>query len=504
MSRRGLPHFWVLYILVGLTGLGTFVFWTWCRYQDVITPMMPARSEELWQRHKERCVDSVSPLTTPSAPSSSSKPEDHKRTVSLTLFIHGTVGSSLNILNPFSCLHDGIMDNDFSARFVRKYRNHPLMSYDQIIGPEGFVLLDLSDHDPLSAATYLIPAYDEITVLLGGSSDERYYATFGWSGLLSQRARQVCGFQLYEELVGFRDWVKKTYGADLLIDINAHSHGGNVALWLDEAERVHKKGLQIRNLVMFGSPMQVETAHCITSPIFKNVFLIYSRGDGIQCRDYFSTVERKSHSCMGDIIDLPLMKKGCPELRRQDIQIFVEQDRRRISHVNMWFLGRSCPPHNEFGLLPLMVITPHIVAALTDREQPPCVHCQIQLQATADAVWLNLADCDTARYHMTRQQRQKFGTIFGPAKRSFHRAEREIRRVLKTYSDAAQKDWRPFDTSTHILFNHRTWRMLQDIRHGSLRIDDETMGDAPSGPDLVGSNLVGTEEPTVQGVKNNL
>jgi alpha-beta hydrolase superfamily lysophospholipase len=80
-----------------------------------------------------------------------------------------------------------------------------------------------------------------------------HFYTFGWNGKLDQRKREDAAFKLYDQLIAeIKQLKQKIKPAKLVIEILAHSHGGNVALNLAKAEGTHKKRLAIDRLMLFG------------------------------------------------------------------------------------------------------------------------------------------------------------------------------------------------------------------------------------------------------------
>lgn len=382
-------------------------------------------------------------------------------TSGLTVFIHGTVGSSFGIFNIFQYWRGEIEDDAFSVRFLRGYRNRPEMGYDQVLAEEGFLPIDMDSKAIFSAASYIIPAYDQIQKLFVKDVAFEEYATFGWSGLLSQKARREAGLELYEELVAYRDSAIKKYGKAPIIRIIAHSHGGNVALWLAECEKKLGKNLSIDLLFMYGTPMQSETAECITSPIFKKIFLGYSRGDSVQRRDIFSTFAHRSFMQMSDVTDISSWVKINPGFVRADLGFIIQGDDQRVTHTNMWLAGRSVPIFSFMEPLPLFVLTPQIVAVLDQamKKDCGCTHYKVHLNAGHRCCWSMAVSC-------TEHQKSRRKGIH---KRRFERfgescicrdCDKQVYDLLVNWSKKMMQDWRPFDPSRDVLFNRKNWQIL--------------------------------------------
>jgi hypothetical protein len=280
------------------------------------------------------------------------------KVIHVTVFIHGTVGVSLSLLKP---------------EFISAFRNHPLLEQDQILGREGLYEFDRTSADPKHASAHIIPVYDAVYGLVKNnrfaneSSSEAVvkavdredaYLVFGWSGLLSQEARKKAGFDLYDELCACRDKIKLEHGVEPVFTIIGHSHGGNVPLWLAAAEQEKGCKLTIALLYMLGTPIQVETAPFIVSKMFKAVVLGYSHGDGIQGNDRFSTEIHKSYKRMAHLIDLDTFVAENPGYVRCDMRYVVNRESKRVTHFNMWLMGRSKKLADCVDPLPLAIFVP--------------------------------------------------------------------------------------------------------------------------------------------------
>lgn len=393
--------------------------------------------------------------------------EVSKPTVGITVFVHGTVGSSLNIFNFRKCLSDTAKDDTFCVRLIKKYRNHPAMQFDQIMGAEGYNLFESTTCIPYQASCYLIPVYDEIARIFEAACSVEQYVVFGWSGLLSQRARRQAGYQLYNALVEHRDTLRKTYGVEPVIRIVSHSHGGNVALWLAQAEQDLKKGLAIDMLFMYGSPMQVETSSCITSPIFKKIFLGYSYGDFVQRFDTVSTSKRESFMRMADVVNLNDFIAKNPSLVRCDLCFVVNGKEKQVCHTNMWLCGRDVPIFDFMDPLPLMVLTPQIVSAISS--ECCCTDFRVHICADKGRCWVCLAECLA---ECTSCKKKRAANRGKKPKKQYplegekvllerHVGDEEVYRTLATWGRRMNDEWRSFDTSRDVLFNYKNAQAMK-------------------------------------------
>lgn len=394
-------------------------------------------------------------------------------TIGITVFIHGTVGSTLNILNPSVCLNDSICDKEtFVRRFLRSYRNNEAMEADQVFGREGlheFVVSSVPKpvcaDGCMKASDYIIPAYHEIAQAVGVTKTHNRYFVYGWTGLLSQRARKETAEDLYLALIGLKNRLVAEYeqkgAAKPLVKITlvTHSHGGNVGKLLAAAEKKYQKDLLIDWLVMYGTPMQKETAAYIASPVFKNIVLFHSKGDSIQTRDYFSTTAHSSYARMSDVFDTDSLVMRHGNMRRHDVQLLVNNNETKVTHTNMWMLGRSysiCRPYMKD--LPMMVLTPLFIAAL-ERSSRTCTHYKFNYAMDAESCWLGTISCvkDTNK-PVRRNQKIKVC-----AEKICRIAERPIHDIITRWDDQIHDYLKQAGEFRHVVFNKKNWRIIKDI-----------------------------------------
>lgn len=114
-------------------------------------------------------------------------------------------------------------------------------------------------------------------------SYEHFYI-FGWPGTLSFEARAEQAHVLYTELCKLHETYIAQYGVRPYIRIISHSHGGNVALnmaYIPDKD----PHIVVNELVLLACPVQDYTKTCITDPMFKHIYAIYSHLDIIQIAD---------------------------------------------------------------------------------------------------------------------------------------------------------------------------------------------------------------------------
>lgn len=392
-------------------------------------------------------------------------PTQKAPTLHVTIFIHGTVGSTLNIFNPWSLATEEYDPKSFSVRTIKNYRNQPIMQYDQILGKEGFyefsthhynlpnaaMAIEYSQHmEPWHASTLLIPAYhalDKYSRTI--QSDIHKTVIFGWSGLLHASARKGAGYMLYQELCDYIEKLKQQYGVMPKVTIVTHSHGGNVSLWLDAAEKEFKRGLVIDCLCMYGTPMHQEMKDAIESSLFKTMILFHSHGDSIQLRDYFSTKTRKSYQKMSDIADCKKTMEQFPGCKRYDVCCAINGNYKHITHMNMWFVGRSTAVLDCMDPMPLVVLTPLFLPLFEDQEIPLL-----------------------SEIHVVCNHRNGFSfQIYDVKKKEIvvepYKNDRNILATLSEWSNKMKQEWQlPDDTWRHPIFNKKNYKALKNMFWG--------------------------------------
>ena len=112
--------------------------------------------------------------------------------------------------------------------------------------------------------------------------DTHHTYLFGWSGKLRSIEREKAALALYTALKSLQSEYENMYKVCPPIMMITHSHGGNVALNL---ATIPENNITIDNLVLLACPVQKETAHLITSPLFTRVYSLHSHRDAVQVLD---------------------------------------------------------------------------------------------------------------------------------------------------------------------------------------------------------------------------
>lgn len=281
----------------------------------------------------------------------------------ITIFVHGTIFNypSYKILK--KTLNDKNKSKGFLDRYVNKLRYSGIYKC-QPINEHGLIPINFGSKDKKTKISKLLSRIYKQNYL--NQKDKKnlnlHFYTFGWDGKLSSKKRKEAGFKFYEELTKEIEKLKTEKNlSNIEIDILAHSHGGNVALYLPEAEKELKKNLKIKNLILFGTPVQTETKDYVKSDLFKNVYNIYSRGDSIQVLDFVSTKSAHSKRRFADSENL--------------VQLEIMVDSYQPLHNELWLMGKKSNLiyRKKFPLypFPLMVLCPIITKFIKKNIENP-------------------------------------------------------------------------------------------------------------------------------------
>ncbi len=248
----------------------------------------------------------------------------HEDATWLTVFVHGNYGSFLTTLSFNKVLDDKCIQTNYHKvqQWLRNNKNKTFFR-NSFLPCCGLHLIDMekkNNNPQLTALSYaLVKSYHDVFSMINPQqSGNTFYYTFGWNGLLSQKARMRDGLAFYQAL-SHEIAEHKKQGRRPKVRIICHSHGGNVALNLASvyailnnehfqqsatqkticmvAQEISQNktlssldaNLCIDELILLATPIQEETEELTTSKLFKKVFSVYSRNDIIQVADFIST-----------------------------------------------------------------------------------------------------------------------------------------------------------------------------------------------------------------------
>lgn len=274
------------------------------------------------------------------------------------VFVHGTYGSFFSLLSYPFVKKDNLKGTTYVA-VQRLMRETQLVRYRRFSSSAGLSEVSpgtqLPENEP---ARYVVGTFAAIQRQVSpNDKDSHRYFMFGWSGLLSQQERRREAIRLYTELVALVDRIRAD-GCEPVLNLYGHSHGANVILNLGLVDRCSfdidathsvdldaKKNMQkllaggavsdlaylldkdafekakkwyirppirlknIKRIVLFGVPVQEETAPLVLSSLFENVLHIYSDNDGVAAADGISSKHKSTNN-----LDLALVA-GHPSIK---------------------------------------------------------------------------------------------------------------------------------------------------------------------------------------------
>lgn len=289
----------------------------------------------------------------------------------ITVFTHGGGAHPmyLNLSDVFKVIHDRVERSVYTMTSLL-LREDPY--FYQVQPQQGFGFKKAFNNDvkfdPHNGAHLFSLMYDTINKKVKLQPTEFY--SFGWSGLLSIRARRIAAGKLYHELETLTEQIRKE-GDTPHIRIIAYSHGGNTALHLVEEFRARgrQRSFVIDELILVATPVQSNTLHYVSSPLFKKVFLFYSLGDNIQSSDFLSS---PTHSFAHHAFTQTSEVKVPPHVTQIQIRIFRKQitviqkdgtkriirrhDMIHPNHTEMFFFGWTPEWYRKhFPIKPLSV-----------------------------------------------------------------------------------------------------------------------------------------------------
>ncbi len=233
------------------------------------------------------------------ASATSSQPKVAKSSFSLppadiwiNVFVHGimSIRPHLNMSNFVRFTTDDI-ENTVYSKSVRILREDSFFYKNQAM--QGFGLKKVNFDGPKvgNPSRAMATVFDAMWLHSQPYSyGNNYYYTYGWSGLLSPKARYRDAQDFYLSLQKEVKRIEKTHNQTPKIRILGYSHGGNVVLNLAEVRKklLPEKPILISEFYMFGVPIQHDTDYFINDKTFDGVYHFYSTGDRIQKLDFFS------------------------------------------------------------------------------------------------------------------------------------------------------------------------------------------------------------------------
>lgn len=294
-----------------------------------------------------------------------------EQVINVHIFVHGTRCSFLSLVSAVPLVKRALQDYHLYSKVVITSCDDDRFQDTQVMLDKGMLeiprgMIDRCRNSRLDsnlsrkAAIQIINGYDYLNA--DKENIHRYY-TYGWDGMLSDNYRKNDSLDMYKAIITLRDKLAKEYpNKKIVITMDGHSHGGNLIFYLAFHENKLKKDLVIDRVILYGTPIQPETAAYCLHPMFKKIINIYSEGDHIQVADKFSTASHTSDRRLGDFIDItnrPII----------DVCVSAEEDRKAFSHASFFFIDMydngigKARRHvfNELRYLPLVTLAPLFV-----------------------------------------------------------------------------------------------------------------------------------------------
>lgn len=286
-----------------------------------------------------------------------------EKQVTMVVFVHGTVIPYFSFKTFFAWLkHSELSYMDQLKRYgIYKYQPVDFPGLHNINIDEEIDKDDIKFYGWKTAKVY-----KKLHDIVNPKSEEvlKFY-TYNWSGDLSKTERKKAAKELYRSLVSEKDKLIKI-GNTVSIYILGHSHAMNVILNLADINNdKNAEELSIDKVVFFGGPVQTETERFVNSPIFKNIYHMWSDNDMVQRIDLVSTKDFFSRRLFG------ISEKNTITLPKTLKQIKVEVGEYNPRHYELWLWGskgspdimyRKCLPIHP---LPVSVFTP-VIMSLAD------------------------------------------------------------------------------------------------------------------------------------------
>lgn len=297
----------------------------------------------------------------------------------VTVFIHGSFSlrPHLNLKNIIKMLYDSIEESVY-YRSTEINRRDPFFYKNQAMAGLGLNKIDIKNPHNSAAAPILAASFEEISLQAGNPPSDQYY-TFGWSGLVSNKLRYLESAFLHQDLDKLIKKLK-IEGFEPKIRLIGYSHGGNLALQLGALHTTLPKKNQfiVDELIIIGTPIQVETDYLINSPIFKKVYNFYSRADNVQTLDFFSFKrffsrkkfsKRSNFSLPNKLTQIRIKistyepKKHAPEFNclptdEKILKKYFKEINFDPGHFELWFMGWTILTFRKtFPLEPLPFLT---------------------------------------------------------------------------------------------------------------------------------------------------
>lgn len=162
--------------------------------------------------------------------------QKENRDVWVTVFVHGIMGVDAKTCfsNAFQFFTDHISNTAY-ARAIGHMRADPFFQKNQAMQNIGLQPIDLSNYEKGYAPGAIARTFNHVLSLCPYKQCS-LYATFGWSGLLSFKARHRDAQHFYRSLYLLCQKIKSR-GLNPKLRLLGYSHGANICLNLADVQQ---------------------------------------------------------------------------------------------------------------------------------------------------------------------------------------------------------------------------------------------------------------------------
>lgn len=211
------------------------------------------------------------------------KQEPETKETWLNVFVHGIISIvpvlSLKTMNYIKLDN---LENTVYKEYVKNVRQNPFFCQHEPKQDIGLKPVYPEKNDTRNSSSVIAKLFD-----IQFQDSINYYYTFGWSGLMSNKARYIDAKNFYTEL---SQEIKKFHEKGIYpkIRLIGFSHGGSTCLFIAKVIKEENLPLlfNIDELILLGTPIIQETKNLVTEPVFKKIYNFYSGLDRVQILDF--------------------------------------------------------------------------------------------------------------------------------------------------------------------------------------------------------------------------
>ena len=182
--------------------------------------------------------------------------------------------------------------------------------------------------------------------------------------------------------------------------------------------------MQIDKVILFGTPIQVETAIYAKHPMFSKIYNFFSEGDNIQNSDSFSTSSASSFRTFKELCKVHNLE--IPSNNIYDIRLLVDESPSVLGHFSYWFFNKYSDSWtnthsastqavmNAISPLPIAVFTPIFLDLIENCKSADLNEIDINFKAEDELLVINLLDRSTKA---TLKRSENIASTFNKIKR---------------------------------------------------------------------------------------